>query len=161
MASTYFCVICGESIEICHSFGRGKNYPLCKNPPCLEIYLNLREPVELQYTDLDALPNKKASKRYDGFCGRCGKPLRINPRNGYLRHGRRIACEKAPTIRKPHQTAEAGTRRRVFLHQAEPKPKPRIYLKPWKDPESLFCSPKLKEIINKELLSGEECKDTS
>lgn len=35
----------------------------------------------------------------------------------------------------------------------------RHYAKPWKDPESLFCSPKLKEIINKEPLSGKECKN--
>ena len=30
-------------------------------------------------------------------------------------------------------------------------------LKPWNDPESLYCSPKLKDIINKEPLSGNEC----
>jgi hypothetical protein len=33
-----------------------------------------------------------------------------------------------------------------------------VPLKPWKDPESLFCSPKLKEIIGKEPLRGEECR---
>lgn len=32
-------------------------------------------------------------------------------------------------------------------------------LKPWKDPESLFCSPNLKNIINKEPLRGKECRD--
>ena len=31
-------------------------------------------------------------------------------------------------------------------------------LKPWDDPESLFCSPNLKEIIGKEPLKGDECK---
>jgi hypothetical protein len=33
-------------------------------------------------------------------------------------------------------------------------------LKPWKDPESLFCDTKfLKRIIGKEPLKGDECKD--
>lgn len=150
-----------------NSFGRGKSYPLCKNPTCLETYLNLREPVETQiadkHTDPDAPPTKKVSKRYDGFCGRCGKPLRINPRNGYLRHGRRLACEKAPTIRKPHQTAQLKTRRRVFSHKAEPQPKPRIYLKPWQDKESLFCDTEFleTEILHKKIRTGEECKNNS
>jgi len=49
-----------------------------------------------------------------------------------------------------------------------PKSKPKFnkpithhYLKPWQDPESLFCSPKLKEIIGKEPLKDEECRDAS
>ena len=33
------------------------------------------------------------------------------------------------------------------------------WAKPWKDPQSLFCSPRLKEIIGKEPLKGKECKD--
>lgn len=33
-------------------------------------------------------------------------------------------------------------------------------LKPWRDPESLFCSPNLKNIINKEPLHGDECRKT-
>lgn len=39
------------------------------------------------------------------------------------------------------------------------KPVHRYPLKPWKDPQSLFCSPNLKNIINKEPLHGDECKD--
>jgi hypothetical protein len=39
------------------------------------------------------------------------------------------------------------------------KIKPRQYLKPWKDPQSLFCSEKLGEILKKELLTGDECRD--
>lgn len=163
MATTLFCVICGELIGSSHSFGRGKNYPLCKNPTCRETYLNLRAsadlPIANKQTDPDAFYKKKESERYDGFCGRCGKPLRIDLRNSYLRHNRASDCKTAPTTRKPPKTTQLKTRRRVFLHQAEPKTPPRIYLKPWKDPESLFCSPNLKEIINKEPLSGEECKD--
>jgi hypothetical protein len=34
-------------------------------------------------------------------------------------------------------------------------------LKPWRDPESLFCSPNLKYIINKEPLQGDECRESS
>ncbi len=38
--------------------------------------------------------------------------------------------------------------------------KKKIYLKPWKDPESLFCSTKFLEILlNKEISKGDECKD--
>lgn len=40
------------------------------------------------------------------------------------------------------------------------KQKHRYPLKPWKDSESLFCSPNLKDIINKEPLHGDECKDS-
>lgn len=39
------------------------------------------------------------------------------------------------------------------------KQRHRYPLKPWKDPQSLFCSPNLKDIINKEPLHGDECKD--
>lgn len=43
--------------------------------------------------------------------------------------------------------------------EKEPDYDPEYDLKPWKDPESLFCSPKLGEIIGKEPASGEECGD--
>jgi len=46
-------------------------------------------------------------------------------------------------------------------HERKQKPKPRIYLKPWQDPQSLFCSPNLKEIIEKEPLSGDECREAN
>lgn len=47
-----------------------------------------------------------------------------------------------------------------FKKEKRLKPiKHRHHLKPWKDPESLFCSPKLKEITGKEPLKGSECKD--
>jgi len=42
----------------------------------------------------------------------------------------------------------------------KPKPKPRTYLKPWQDPESLFCDRKfLSELIGKEIADGDECRD--
>lgn len=38
--------------------------------------------------------------------------------------------------------------------------KKRVYLKPWKGPESLFCSTKFLEVLlNKEISKGDECKD--
>ena len=40
-------------------------------------------------------------------------------------------------------------------------PKRTYYLKPWKDPESLFCSPKLKEITGKEPRTKEEMERKS
>ena len=167
MATILFCVICGDGLPYRNSFGRGRNYPLCKNPACLETYLNLRKSTELpiadKHTDPEAFYKKKELEQYAGFCVRCGKPLRIDVRNGYFRHTKISDCENAPTIRKSPKTAQIKNRRPVFSHQAELKPKPRIYLKPWQDPQSLFCDTEFleTEILHKKIRTGEECKDTS
>lgn len=40
------------------------------------------------------------------------------------------------------------------------EPKRIVFLKPWKDPESLFCDTKfLEELLCKEITKGDECKD--
>ncbi|MDD5454166.1 MAG: hypothetical protein PHW62_01520 [Candidatus Ratteibacteria bacterium] len=109
--------------------------------------------------DINALREQKNLEQYDGFCGRCGKPMRIDCRNKYLRHGNRELCTKAPVERKTHILfPKKPNRIRVYGHK-KPSQKPRIYLQPWKDPESLFCSEKLKDIIEKEPSPITECHD--
>ncbi len=51
-----------------------------------------------------------------------------------------------PKCRKKHERISKSHR---YVHP----------LKPWDDPESLFCSPKLKDIIKKEPLTGDECRE--
>lgn len=160
---TRFCVICGVSITVRHSLGRGINYPICKNRGCLETYQNLRKeaslPIVDKKVDRDAYFRKRDTERYEGFCGRCGKPLRINFRINYLRHTSLNVCEKASVIRNPSKIGKARSILGLAYHK--PKPKPRIYLKPWQDPESLFCDTDFleTEILRKKIRPGKECSD--
>ena len=154
-------MICGDSITERMSGGRGHNYPLCKKKECFNIYQTLKIAVSLpipdKKVDWEAHFNQKKLERYDGFCGRCGKPIKLDFRNHYLRHGSIRGCDKASTSRK---TGQKPTWCRVFGRR-QPQPKPRIYLKPWQDPNSLFCDTEFleTEIVHKKLRTGEECSD--
>ena len=162
---TPFCVICGVGIVVRHSLGRGINYPICKSHDCLETYLNLRKASSLpridKNTDRKAYIQQQNTERYDGFCGRCGKPLGLNFRNNYLRHPSIDKCEKAPTLRG--QLKSVKRRSHIWVSRYKSKPKPRIYLKPWQDPESLFCDTEFLEtkILRKKIRTGKECGDVS
>lgn len=57
------------------------------------------------------------------------------------------------------QNLDRGRSLRGLKKKRHMKPPGKVYLKPWKDPNSLFCSPKLEEIVRKKLRTGEECKD--
>lgn len=164
MSTTLFCVICGEPISERRSLGRGMYYPLCKKPECLEIYQNLKEAAKLPIANKkagEAYFKQKELERHNGFCGRCGKPIRIDLRNVYLRHGVESICKKAPTSRNQFQAGLKNVVRNGIFRHKEPQPKPRIYLKPWQDPQSLFCDTEFLEtkILYKKIRTGEECKD--
>ena len=165
MGTTLFCVICGAGIVIRYSLGSGINLPICRNRDCLETYLSFRKVVGMPRIDKNidrkACLQQKDTEKYDGFCGRCGKPFTINFRNIYLRHLSPDRCERAPTMRG--QLKSAKRRSRLWVSHLKPKPKPRIYLKPWQDPESLFCDTEFleTEILRKKIRPGKECGDRS
>lgn len=49
---------------------------------------------------------------------------------------------------------------RPYIQEKRLKMIRRVPLKPWKDPESLFCDTKfLREFLGKEPAKGKECKD--
>lgn len=163
MATTLYCVICGEGLQYRNSFGRGKNYPICKKKECFNKYMSLRTAATLPLPDETTNPEgyhkQKESERHDGFCGRCGKPIWIDCRINYYRHNSKKLCEKAPAIRNSREPKQNKSRRRLYGHK-EPQPKPRIYLKPWQDPQSLFCDTTFLEtkILKKKIRKGTECR---
>ena len=162
---TSFCVICGAGIVIRYSLGRGINYPICKNRGCLETYMNFRKVTRLpridKSSDQKAYIQQRDTECYDGFCGRCGKPIKIDFRNNNLRHASPTACENASTIKNPPKTKIEKIRALLWVSRLKSKPKPRIYLKPWQDPESLFCDTEFleTEILRKKIRPGKECSD--
>ncbi len=75
-----------------------------------------------------------------GTCPNCGTDLKEQP---FKYHKYEYHCQECKSIFKSP---------RVKKH--------RVPLKPWKDPESLFCDTDfLKKIIGKEPAKGTECKD--
>ncbi len=72
-----------------------------------------------------------------------------------------LAVQKTRKIRETRlrNMALARSQRREYVTPKRRKPPGKVYLKPWKDPESLFCSPKLTEIVGKKLSTGDECRD--
>lgn len=162
--STSFCVICGIGIKYRRSGGRGTNYPLCINPDCLEIYIAFRQiastPLIDKKYDSGAYLKQRSAERYDGFCGRCGKPIKLDFRHMFLRHGTQYSCEAAPTSRY-YVKRESKHNRIAWQSRLKVKTPPHVYLKPWKDPESLFCDTEFleTEIVRKKIRKGKECVD--
>ncbi len=162
--NTSFCVICGVDIKYRKSGGRGANYPLCTNHECLETYLNFQQvasaPLIDKKVDRSAYLKQRNSERYDGFCGRCGKPIKLDFRHNYLRHGMQSSCEAAPTSRD--QLKKEPRRNRIaWQSRLKFKTPPRVHLKPWKNPDSLFCDTEFleTEILRKKIRKGKECTD--
>lgn len=162
--NTSFCVICGIGIKHRRSGGRGANYPLCINHDCLETYLAFRQvasaPLIDKKSDRGAYLRQRITERYDGFCGRCGKPIKLDFRHAFLRHGTQSSCEVAPTSRDQHKR-EPRRNRITWQSCLKVKTPPHVYLKPWKDPESLFCDTEFleTEIVRKKIRKGKECVD--
>ncbi len=160
---TKFCVICGTGIQVRYSMGSGINYPICRDRDCIKTYLAFqlvaRAPL-IKKSDHEAYLKQRSTERYDGFCGRCGKPVKLDFRHSVLRHGTPASCENAPSVRDQpkDKSKDAPT---VWVSRVKRKPKPRVYLKPWQDPESLFCDTEFLEtkIVKKKIRKGEECGD--
>lgn len=133
-----FCIICGTPITVRYSMGRGHNVSICKDGSCVKKYM----------TEFA----QSTKRRVAGFCGRCGKPMLLSFLHAIYRHLSKEACEAAPNYLREHTP-------RIKKKREKPpvKKPPRVYLKPWKDPQSLFCSPKLGEIVGKEIPRGVEC----
>lgn len=163
MVISLFCIICGSAIVERYSLGRGIYYSVCRNRECIDTYLKLRKEAGLpivskEINRIDYF-QKRNKERYDGFCGRCGKPLRLDFRNNYLRHGSPTICNNASTTRNSPKVGMTSKSMDGWVSRREPKPKPRIYLKPWQDPESLFCDTKFLEtkILRKKISTDKEC----
>jgi hypothetical protein len=82
------------------------------------------------------------------FCLLCGKPLY---KKNFLTHieSDHIGWINAFWFVEKEEEKEEDRVRKLGTYP----------LKPWRDPESLFCSKNLKNIIGKEPLSGNECGD--
>ena len=143
-----FCFMCGEEIPYKYSFGRGRNVNICKNRACREMYLNFHKAKSSE--------DETVGKGVAGFCSRCGKEMWVNFRTSNFRHVSSSSCVVAP-VKRP----AIGVRVKkivVTKFKRVTPPKRRVHLKPWEDPNSLFCSPKLGEIVGKKIATGEECE---
>ena len=57
------------------------------------------------------------------------------------------------TVKKKHEEKTYRIRKKIE------KPKYRVHIKPWKNPNSLFCDSEfLEELTGKKLLEGDECR---
>lgn len=130
-----FCIICGTPITVRYSIGRGHNIPTCRDGNCVKKYM----------TEFA----QSTKRRVAGFCGRCGEPMLISFLHAVYRHLSKEACEMAPNSLE-EKTPRAKKKR-------EKPPVKRVYLKPWKNPGSLFCSSKLSEIVGKDIPRAVEC----
>jgi hypothetical protein len=135
-----YCIICGNKISHkikvqIKSVILGNKYtflaPVCLEQQCIDDYKKHR-----QYT----------THHFSGFCNICGKKAELTISG----HG----DNKNTRYQHPKCKMHRG---RPYIVLKEKKIH-RHPLKPWDDPESLFCSPKLKEIIGKEPKKGNGCK---
>jgi hypothetical protein len=151
---TEYCFICGKELSIKYHISKYRTTCICgDNPECIQKYKTYRaEGRRLYYGDGELF-------KVDGFCRLCGRPHKLR----YTRDGAEYAHNQC--------SRENNLRRIALIEKKYPPPasppplpnytpKPRTYLKPWQDPESLFCDTKfLKQLLGKEPAKGEECKD--
>jgi len=115
-----------------------------------------------QYLKPHLLPKKQNKKRKEF-------PEKNDSWNKKFKEKVHRKAQKTKAILKKIQKIKEEKERKKAERQAkkhrhrDPVPKRRLKrrhpLKPWKDPDSLFCSPNLGKIIGKDIATGEECRD--
>jgi len=156
----YICGLCGDVVDTWGGRGGVKNHLIENHPEWADAYIifggySPDHIKKVQKLAFDMLTNDmvlvggqcKAAEEYDWyFCLLCGKPLY---KDDCLAH-----------IESNHQNWISAIWIVEKMKKYVKQERHRYPLKPWKDPQSLFCSPNLKYIINKEPLSGDECRDS-
>jgi hypothetical protein len=139
-----YCIICGNeisykvNIQIKYAISKDKytlHAPVCLDQKCIDDYK-----MHMQYP----------THEFNGYCKICGKraELIISGHGEYK--NTRYHHKKCKTTREKQTYKIILKDTNMHIH--------RHPLKPWKDPNSLFCSPRLNEIIGKEPRKGKECK---
>jgi hypothetical protein len=153
----YVCVICGDVIDTWGRKGGVKSHLMERHPEWIGAYIILggfNDKLENKVKELalDLLTNDmaligercKVAEEYDWYlCLLCGTSQYKDDCLSHIESNHPNWINAVWIIEK----------REKYVRKRRTYP-----LKPWKDPQSLFCSPNLKNIINKEPLHGDECR---
>lgn len=155
----HICGICGEVVEKWGSKGGVKIHLVEEHPEWIDVHIifNGYSHNKSKYKMvLDILTNDmvlvggqcKTNGEYDWyFCLLCGMP---QYKDDCLTHMELYHSDWINSVWIIEKREKYVKKQRHTYS-----------LKPWKDPQSLFCSPNLKNIIDKEPLQGDECRDSS
>jgi hypothetical protein len=164
--STKECKYFSPDIRICGICGEAGKYParsgvkdhmLKKHPEWVDTYIILGEYPKVDSHKLDEQQQKRLAKetekreKYE-MCLTVDKLRDQDLQDLKLQslHGKK---SEQLTIK----TEQTERRER---HEKRERDKKRVYLKPWEDPNSMFCSTEfLEKLLNKKIATGKECKD--
>jgi hypothetical protein len=145
----YICGLCGEVIDTDGGRGGAKRHIFLNHDEWTGVFIILSGFSHLMLSKskefaLNLLSNENVTKDNKYYCLLCGMPLYEESR---MTH---IECNHPEWI----NVLWCKEKRKYDGPRKLTHP-----LKPWRDPESLFCSPNLKYIIDKEPLQGKECRE--
>ena len=133
-----FCFICGKKLVRRFNLTKTKTTAICGSEKCVKIYFE-------KTAESHKYLNK--TETINGHCRLCGKPHVINFYTKMYSH-RECSIEK---------NKNKNVKRKPYLI---PKKQIKHHIKPWEDPESLFCDTEfLKQIVGKDIADGDECKE--
>jgi hypothetical protein len=139
-----YCIICGKEIE-----GYIKVH-VKKRTQIRQIY-SYAAPVCEEHTETYKNGRLNSLWEFDGFCKVCGEAAKI-----------KVSVDN---YRFKHMKCKSGRPddweyKKDNIVDENITPKHTYPLKPWRDPESLFCDTEfLNEYFNKKMRPGKECGD--
>ena len=145
----HYCIACRKIItnpkEISHTYKDGKKFSttmwICNDNNCLKFYIK----------NMDKKQEDKNTHMVDGFCYMCGNQLDLT--FGYIQENnyKHTHCKTS----KKWKTWLDRNRKQYYKEDEKDG-----CVKPWEDPESLFCDTQfLNEEFGLDVRTGDECKD--